>query len=228
MSRTGKKPIAPSGGVTVTVNGRTVTAKGPKGELADAHGYRERQAGRWRDRHRARRHQASPLHAWGMSRTLIANMVDGVTKGFEKKLEIQGVGYRAAMQGKDLQARARLQPRRDLYPIPEGITITTPKPTEITVSGIDKQQVGQVAAEIRDYRRRSPTRARACVCRRVHLPQGRQEEVRSAQMAIKLKGAERARRAFARRSPRAPGRPRLSVFRSTRTSMPRSSTTRRA
>ena len=92
---------------------------------------------------------------WGTSRTLVANLVTGVTKGFETKLEINGVGYRAAVQGKNLQIA--LGYSHDIvHPIPDGITIVTPKPTEIVVTGIDKQKVGQVAAEIRGFRRPEP------------------------------------------------------------------------
>jgi large subunit ribosomal protein L6 len=92
---------------------------------------------------------------WGMSRSLLANIVTGVTKGFEKRLEITGVGYRAAMQGKNLQLSLGYSHEIN-YPIPEGITIVTPKPTEIVVTGIDHQRVGQVAAEIRDFRPPEP------------------------------------------------------------------------
>ena len=93
--------------------------------------------------------------AWGMSRTMIANMIKGVTTGYTKSLEITGVGYRAAVQGKVLQLA--LGYSHDInYPIPEGIEIKTPKPTEIVISGIDKQKVGQVAAEIRDFRGPEP------------------------------------------------------------------------
>ena len=92
---------------------------------------------------------------WGMSRTQIANILTGVKEGFEKKLEIVGVGYRAAMQGKDLQLALGFS-HDVIYKAPEGITISVPKPTEITVSGIDKQQVGQVAAEIREFRSPEP------------------------------------------------------------------------
>ena len=92
---------------------------------------------------------------WGTSRTLVANLVTGVTKGFEENLEITGVGYRAAVQGKSLNLQLGFS--HDVsYPIPEGITIATPKPTEIKITGIDKQKVGQVAAEIRGYRPPEP------------------------------------------------------------------------
>ena len=92
---------------------------------------------------------------WGTSRALVANLMTGVTKGFERKLEITGVGYRAALQGKNLQLQ--LGYSHDIvYPIPEGITIATPKPTEIVITGIDSQKVGQVAAEIRAFRKPEP------------------------------------------------------------------------
>ena len=92
---------------------------------------------------------------WGTSRTLIANLIAGVTKGFEQRLEINGVGYRASVQGKNLQIA--LGYSHDIvYPIPEGITIATPRPVEIVITGSDRQKVGQVAAEIRDYRPPEP------------------------------------------------------------------------
>jgi large subunit ribosomal protein L6 len=92
---------------------------------------------------------------WGTSRTLVANLVTGVTKGFEKKLEITGVGYRAAVQGKNLQIALGYS-HDVVFPIPAGITIATPKPTEVVVTGIDRQKVGQVAAEIRGFRPPEP------------------------------------------------------------------------
>jgi len=92
---------------------------------------------------------------WGMSRTMISNIFVGVKDGFEKKLEISGVGYRAAMQGKNLQLSLGFS-HEVVYDVPAGITVAVPKPTEIVVSGIDKQQVGQVAAEIREYRGPEP------------------------------------------------------------------------
>jgi large subunit ribosomal protein L6 len=92
---------------------------------------------------------------WGTSRTLVANLMTGVTKGFESKLEISGVGYRAAVQGKNLQIALGYS-HDVIYPIPEGISIATPKPTEVVVTGIDKQKVGQVAAEIREFRKPEP------------------------------------------------------------------------
>ena len=92
---------------------------------------------------------------WGTSRTLISNLISGVTKGFERKLEINGVGYRAAVQGKNLQLALGYS-HDVVYPIPEGITIATPKPVEIVITGTDRQKVGQVAAEIREYRPPEP------------------------------------------------------------------------
>ena len=156
MSRTGKKPIAAVSGVTVTIDGRKVTAKGPKGEqsltLMDIVNVKQTDEGiviePANDSQDARA-------AWGTTRALIANMVTGVKDGFEKKLSILGVGYRAAMQGKDL--KLLLGYSHDvIYETPAGITIATPTQTEITISGIDKQQVGQVAANIRAYRKPEP------------------------------------------------------------------------
>jgi large subunit ribosomal protein L6 len=92
---------------------------------------------------------------WGTSRTLVANLIAGVTKGFEQRLEINGVGYRAAVQGKNLQLALGYS-HDVIYPIPEGITIATPKPVEIVITGIDRQKVGQVAAEIREFRPPEP------------------------------------------------------------------------
>jgi large subunit ribosomal protein L6 len=156
MSRTGKKPVAPVDGVTVTIDGRTVKAKGPKGELSlqlmDVVSAEKTDQGI----------VISPTvetkearAAWGTTRALINSMVLGVKSGFEKKLSIQGVGYRAAMQGKDL--KLSLGYSHDIvFQTPPGITIAVPAPTEVTVSGIDKQQVGQVAANIRGYRKPEP------------------------------------------------------------------------
>ena len=156
MSRIGKKPVPLPQGVTATVDGQVVTVKGPKGQLSlqlaetvnvemTGDGIKVDPG----DDSRAAR------SAWGMSRTMIANLAQGVSKGFERRLEISGVGYRAAVQGKALQLA--LGYSHDVrYPIPDGIKIETPKPTEIVVSGIDRQKVGQVAAEIREFRPPEP------------------------------------------------------------------------
>ena len=156
MSRIGKKPVPLPKGVTTSIDGQTVKVKGPKGELSvtlveevevkqDEHGI-----------------VVSPREGferadqmWGLSRTLVNNLVLGVTEGFSEKLEIQGVGYRAAVQGKVLNLQLGFS--HDVpYPIPDGITITSEKPTLLTISGMNKQLVGQVAAEIRSWRPPEP------------------------------------------------------------------------
>jgi large subunit ribosomal protein L6 len=156
MSRVGKKPVSIPSGVTANVEGQTVKVKGPKGALAVVlHGdvKAKVESGGVRvdpinDTQRARA-------MWGTYRALIARVMEGVTKGYERKLEITGVGYRANLQGKTLQLQ--LGYAHDIaYPIPEGITITVPRPTEIVVTGIDSQMVGQVAAEIRAFRKPEP------------------------------------------------------------------------
>ena len=156
MSRIGKKPVVLPTGVTASVEGKTVKVKGPKGELkvtlveevdasVDAHGVSLT----------PRKDMERAAQMWGLSRTLVNNLVQGVTNGFSQKLEIQGVGYRAAVQGKSLHLQLGFS--HDVaYPIPDGITIAAEKPTMLTVSGIDKQLVGQVAAEIRSYRPPEP------------------------------------------------------------------------
>jgi large subunit ribosomal protein L6 len=156
MSRVGKKPVPVPSGVTATVNGQTVKMKGQKGELqfvvpglVDV----AFEDGAVSVQPKNQSKEARSL--WGTSRAQVANLVEGVSKGFEKKLEITGVGYRAAMAGKAL--KLSLGYSHDIeYEIPAGITIATPKPTEIVISGIDRQRVGQVAAEIRDYRGPEP------------------------------------------------------------------------
>jgi large subunit ribosomal protein L6 len=156
MSRIGKKPVPLPKGVTAAVKDGTVSVKGPKGELKlrlvseidislgdDAITLKPRV-----DDQRGRA-------MWGMQRTLVNNLVVGVTTGFSQKLEIVGVGYRAAVQGRKLQLQLGFS--HDVnYPIPEGIQITAEKPTALTVSGSDKQLVGQVASEIRGFRPPEP------------------------------------------------------------------------
>ena len=156
MSRVGKKPVTVPAGVTASVDGQTVSVKGAKGELtfvvpgvvsvAMADGGVAVQP----------RNQSKEARSlWGTSRSQVANLVEGVTKGFEKKLEISGVGYRAAMAGRNL--KLSLGYSHDIeFVVPAGITVATPRPTEIIVTGIDKQRVGQVAAEIREYRGPEP------------------------------------------------------------------------
>lgn len=156
MSRIGKKPIVVPQGVTVTVDGQTVKAKGPKGELsfvvrdlctvslADGE-----VAVTPADKSKEARSQ------WGMSRTMIANMVEGVANAFTKKLELVGVGYRAQMKGASLNLALGFSHDIEFTP-PAGVKIETPKPTEIVISGIDKQAVGETAAKIRAYRPPEP------------------------------------------------------------------------
>ncbi|HEX2655814.1 MAG TPA: 50S ribosomal protein L6 [Xanthobacteraceae bacterium] len=156
MSRIGKRAVAIPSGVTANVEGQTIKVKGPKGALqlvvhGDVTPKLDNGALKLDPRIETKRARAM----WGLSRSLVSNLVAGVTKGFEKRLEINGVGYRAAVQGKQLQLSLGYS-HEVAYPIPEGITITTPKPTEILIAGIDKQKVGQVAAEIRAYRPPEP------------------------------------------------------------------------
>ena len=156
MSRIGKKPVEAPKGVEIKINGQTVEVKGPKGVRSftlpvdvtcsmEEGGLTVAPAN---DTKRARQ-------MWGMSRTQVANLVTGVTDGFSKKLEINGVGYRAQAQGKTLKLSLGYSHEVN-YDIPEGIEVKTPKPTEIEISGIDQQLVGKVAAEIRDWRRPEP------------------------------------------------------------------------
>lgn len=156
MSRIGRQPITIPEGVDVSIAGSRVTVKGPKGELAQrvdrdmkvelVEGVLTVARPTDEQRHRA-------LH--GLTRTLIANMVTGVSEGFSKTLEIQGVGYRAAKKGEDLELALGYS-HPVVYKAPDGITFEVPAPNRIIVSGIDKQQVGQVAAEIRAKRPPEP------------------------------------------------------------------------
>jgi large subunit ribosomal protein L6 len=156
MSRIGKKPVVIPSGVTAKLDGHTIAVKGAKGELKftapqevavsiDDGGVHVKPLGA----------DKRSLAMWGTTRAQIANLVGGVTQGFEKKLEINGVGYKAAVAGKNLQLSLGFS-HDILYPIPAGVTIVTPKPTEITIAGIDKRQVGQVASEIRGFRGPEP------------------------------------------------------------------------
>jgi large subunit ribosomal protein L6 len=156
MSRIGKKPVTIPSGVSVTVDGSTVKVKGPKGELSRTFEpsmkvrveNNEVLVERPNDDKRER-----ALH--GLTRALLANMVQGVTEGFKKTLEIVGVGYRAEKKGKNLVVSVGYSHPVN-YPEPSGISLTTPAPTTIVIEGIDKQKVGQVAAELREFRRPEP------------------------------------------------------------------------
>ena len=156
MSRIGKKAVAVPSGITANVEGQTVKIKGPKGQLSvvlpdDVTVKLDGAQIKVDPRNETKRARSQ----WGTSRTLIANLIAGVTKGFEQRLEINGVGYRAAVQGKNLQIALGYS-HEIVYPIPDGINIATPRPVEIVISGVDRQKVGQVAAEIRDYRPPEP------------------------------------------------------------------------
>jgi large subunit ribosomal protein L6 len=156
MSRIGKKPIAIPSAVTLTLDGQTVSVKGPKGQLSwtviddvvITHENGELTLAPRDDSQRAR-------SMWGLSRTLVANMVQGVTDGFEQTLELVGVGYRAALKGSNLSLQLGFSHDVDVAP-PEGVTFVVPKQTEIKISGIDKQAVGEIAAKIRRMRPPEP------------------------------------------------------------------------
>jgi large subunit ribosomal protein L6 len=156
MSRIGKKPVPIPSGVTANVEGQTVKVKGPKGALQVVlHDDVGATLGDGVIKIDPRVDSKRALAMWGTYRALVANIVTGVTKGFEQKLEITGVGYRATAQGKNLQLQ--LGYSHDIaFPVPDGITVATPRPTEVVVSGIDRQRVGQVAAEIRGFRPPEP------------------------------------------------------------------------
>jgi len=156
MSRIGKKAVAVPAGVTVTLDGQTVTVKGPKGQLAwtVAEEIEVRQEGQ--DLVLAKRVETTRAQAmWGLSRTLVNNMVVGVTQGYEQSLELVGVGYRAAIKGQALSMQLGFSHEVDI-PAPEGVTFATPKQTEVKISGIDKQLVGETAARIRRIRPPEP------------------------------------------------------------------------
>jgi large subunit ribosomal protein L6 len=156
MSRIGKKAVTIPTGVTVTLDGQTVTVKGPKGQLAwtVAEEIEVRQDGA--DLVLSKRVETTRAQAmWGLSRTLVDNMVTGVTKGYEQTLELVGVGYRAAMKGQALSMQLGFSHEVDI-PAPAGVSFATPKQTEVKISGIDKQLVGETAARIRRIRPPEP------------------------------------------------------------------------
>ena len=156
MSRIGKKPVPLVKGTSATISGQTVEVKGPKGTRSFTAGDDvtltiENDAIKVTPRGLSKRARAQ----WGMSRSMIANLVTGVTVGFRKDMEIQGVGYRAAMKGKDLQLQLGFS-HEVIFEVPEGVTVASPKQTEISVEGIDQQLVGQVAANIRAWKKPEP------------------------------------------------------------------------
>ena len=156
MSRIGKKPITVPSGVTLTQSGQSITVKGTKGELSFT--LPDAVTGSFADNELTITAVEGVKNAsamWGMARTMVSNMIEGVTDGYTKALELRGVGYRAQMKGNDLSMQ--LGYSHDInYTPPAGIKIEAPKPTSVIVSGIDKQQVGQVAAEIRAFRKPEP------------------------------------------------------------------------
>jgi large subunit ribosomal protein L6 len=156
MSRIGKKAVAIPSGVTVTIEGQTVTVKGPKGQLSWTVAEEIEVAQANGELTLSMRGEGARAQAmWGLSRSLIANMVTGVTTGFERTLELVGVGYRAAMKGQALSMQLGFSHDVDV-PAPPGITFAVPRQTEIKISGIDKQQVGELAARIRRIRPPEP------------------------------------------------------------------------
>ncbi len=156
MSRIGKKPVELPNGVSASVSGQTIEVKGPKGTRSftatdDINLQVDGNVVTVRPRGSSKRARQQ----WGMSRSMVANLAQGVTEGFKKELELVGVGYRAAMQGKDLKLSLGYS-HEVVFEVPAGVTVTAPKPTEIIVEGTDQQMVGQVAANIREWRRPEP------------------------------------------------------------------------
>ena len=156
MSRIGKKPVALPSGVEAKIDGQTVEVKGPKGVRSftatdDVTLAVDDGALSVMPRGKSKRARQQ----WGMTRTMVANLVTGVTDGFKKELEINGVGYRAAMEGKNIKLSLGLS-HDVVFEVPDGVTVTAPKNTQLIVEGIDEQQVGQVAANIRAWRKPEP------------------------------------------------------------------------
>ncbi len=156
MSRIGKQPIPVPNGVTLSVDGQTVSVKGPKGQLSWTVADEVTLSHENGELSLSPRDQTARARAmWGLSRSLVANMVTGVTEGFEQTLELVGVGYRAAMKGQSLSLQLGFSHDVDIPP-PPGITFAVPKQTEVKISGIDKQAVGETAARIRKIRPPEP------------------------------------------------------------------------
>ena len=156
MSRIGKKPVELPTGVSASVSGQTVEVKGPKGVLSFT--ATDDVAVTLADGKVSVTPRGTSKRArqqWGMSRSMVANLVQGVTGGFKKELEISGVGYRAAIQGNILKLQLGYSHEVN-FDVPKGVTVTTPKQTEIIIEGIDAQLVGQVAANIREWRGPEP------------------------------------------------------------------------
>ncbi len=179
MSRIGKKPVTLTKGVTASVSGQTIEVKGPKGTRSftatdDVTLTIEGEEIKVTPRGTSKRARQQ----WGMARSMVENLVTGVTTGFKRELEIQGVGYRAAMAGNVLKLSLGYSHEVN-FEVPKGVTVTSPKQTEIVVEGIDQQLVGQVAANIREWKRARALQGQGHPLQgRVRVPQGRQEEVR--------------------------------------------------
>jgi large subunit ribosomal protein L6 len=156
MSRIGKKPVALPKGVSASLEGQTISVKGPKGTRSfTASDDIDLVIEGGEVTVKPRGSSKVARQQWGMARSMVANLATGVTDGFKKELELVGVGYRAAMQGKDLKLSVGYS-HDVIFEVPTGITVSVPKPTEIVVEGIDQQQVGQVAANIRAWRKPEP------------------------------------------------------------------------
>ena len=177
MSRIGKNPVAVPSGVQVSLDGQNISVKGPKGQLAMR--LVDEMEAKLADgkvsvtpREKTRRSRMM----WGMQRTLVSNMMQGVAKGFSVALEINGVGYRAAVQGKTLNLQLGFS-HDVIYPIPAGIEIKCEKPTAVTISGADRQLVGQVAAEIRAFRGPEPYKGKGVkyVDETIHRKEGKKK-----------------------------------------------------
>ena len=156
MSRIANAPVSIPSGVQVSLDGQNVSVKGPNGELhISAHDLVRMEQEEGTFKVYSRRHSKEAVALAGTTRALVNNMVQGVTKGFEKRLEINGVGYRAQAQGQKVNLTLGFS-HPVVYEVPEGVTVETPSQTEIVVKGADKQKVGQVAAEIRSFRPPEP------------------------------------------------------------------------
>ena len=171
MSRIGKQPISIPDGVEIKIEGKQITCSGPKGALSlivmdDVHMVHKDQQIILSPARQTKQARAF----WGMQRSLIANMVQGVSQGWHKELEIRGVGFRAAMEGKNLKLNLGFS-HDILYPTPEGMEIQCERPTLIKISGIDKQKIGQVAAEIRAMRRPDPYKGKGVRYMGEYVPQ---------------------------------------------------------
>ena len=216
MSRIGNSPIDLPAGVSVSLSPGRVMVNGPLGELSQQVPQRisiEQRDGELVVTRPTERGEDRALH--GLTRTLVANMVEGVTKGFAKNLEIQGVGYRAGLRGADLELNVGYS-HAVVKKAPQGITFEVPQPTQVTVKGIDKQQVGQVAAEVRAVQAARALQGQGDPLRgRVRPPQGREEGLAVPTLTVR-QARDRRHRRVRRKISGTADRPRLTVHRSNR------------